>query len=111
MVAGMTVLSLWGGFGASPDGIAHFAHLGGFAGGYLYVKWYSRRGWRVRLPAMPVLKGPSDADQSRWARIDPAAMHPVNREEYMRIKGKMSAQGAASLTPQERLFLDRFSPD
>jgi len=111
MVAGMTVLSLWGGFGASPDGVAHFAHLGGFAGGYLYVKWYSRRGWKVRFRTAPVLKGPSDADQARWARIDPASMHPVNREEYQRIRGKISSQGIASLTADERQFLNRFSPE
>jgi membrane associated rhomboid family serine protease len=111
MVAGMTVLSLWGGFGASSDGVAHFAHLGGFAGGYIYVKWYSRRGWKIRLPAMPVLKGASDADQARWAKIDPSALHPVNREELLRIRQKMEAQGVGNLTAQERLFLDRFTPE
>lgn len=111
MVAGMTVLSLWGGFGASADGVAHFAHLGGFAGGYMYVRWYSRRGWKIRLPAVPTLRSPSESDQSRWARINPSTLHPVNREEFMRIREKMASHGAGSLTPEERLFLDRFTPE
>jgi membrane associated rhomboid family serine protease len=36
MVIGMTVLSLFGGFGGFEQGIAHFAHLGGFVGGFFF---------------------------------------------------------------------------
>lgn len=110
MVAGMTLLSLWGGFDGGDD-IAHFAHLGGFAGGFAYVKWYSLRRRRLRIPEAIILPGPRGADIERWERIDPSAMHPVNREEYQRIRQKMSTQGTGSLTQEERTFLDRFSPD
>jgi membrane associated rhomboid family serine protease len=38
-VIGMTALSL---FGVQP-GVAHFAHLGGFLGAFLYLSWVDRR--------------------------------------------------------------------
>ena len=38
----MTVLTLWGGF-SGGSGIAHFAHLGGFVGGFLFLLWWDRR--------------------------------------------------------------------
>src|SRR6266542_4411012 len=34
----MTVLDLFGGFGMGGGNIAHFAHLGGFAGAFLYLR-------------------------------------------------------------------------
>ena len=39
LVVVMTVLALFGGFGFGGGGIAHFAHLGGFLGGWLYLRW------------------------------------------------------------------------
>jgi hypothetical protein len=36
-------------------------------------------------------------------------LHPVNREEYERVMAKVELAGVASLTPDERAFLDRFS--
>jgi hypothetical protein len=41
--------------------------------------------------------------------VNPEALHPVNREEYERVMAKVQLTGAASLTPDERAFLDRFS--
>ncbi len=40
MVAGLTVLALFGGFSGGGGGVAHFAHLGGFLGGWLCLKWF-----------------------------------------------------------------------
>src|SRR5262249_15762396 len=37
-----TLLSLFSGLQGSRGGIADFAHLGGYAGAYLYLKWISR---------------------------------------------------------------------
>src|SRR5690606_22835953 len=34
MVIGTTVLALFGGFSGSRDGVAHFAHLGGYVGAF-----------------------------------------------------------------------------
>ena len=45
-----------------------------------------------------------------WKRVDPKAVHEVNRDEVNRILDKISAKGLGSLTPQERLFLSNFVP-
>jgi membrane associated rhomboid family serine protease len=104
-------LALWGGFGGSGGGIAHFAHLGGFLGGFLYLKlleWRSpaRRFKQAARPAAP--KG-SGSDLKRWQGIRRDGMHQVNRDELDRILDKISAKGMESLSPEERAFLERFS--
>ena len=45
----------------------------------------------------------------RWKKIDAAALHPVNREEYERVMAKVQAAGAGALNAAEREFLNRFS--
>jgi membrane associated rhomboid family serine protease len=114
LVVIMTVLALWGGF-TGGGGVAHFAHLGGFAGGYLYLKWLERRQqapireWRARAaPPRPRAETTSQRVE-RWSRIRRDDLHEVNRDELDRILDKISASGLASLTPAEREFLDRFS--
>jgi membrane associated rhomboid family serine protease len=110
----MTAISLWSGVSGAAGGIAHFAHLGGFAGGFLYLKWME-----YRSPARRVKKkveGPlrrsagGAADLKRWERIRREDMHPVNRDELDRVMDKIKASGVGSLTPEERAFLDRFTP-
>ncbi len=109
----MTAMSLLGGAGGFRDGIAHFAHLGGFLGGWLYLKWMERWGpaaqWKRKAsaPLAPRVSGTQALE--RWKRIDPAALHPVNREELERVMAKVAAGGPAALTADERAFLDRFS--
>lgn len=109
-VVGMTALSLFGGFGGLQPGLAHFAHLGGFLGGFLYLLWYDRR----RRGAMRAFAGPShrspDASVARWERIRLDELHPVNRQALEPLLQKVAAGGAATLTPEERVLLDRFSP-
>src|SRR5215218_8707060 len=39
----MAGIALWSGVQGSRGGVAHFAHLGGFVGGWLYLKWLDRR--------------------------------------------------------------------
>ena len=107
----MTALSLYGGAGLGRSGVAHFAHLGGFLGGYLYLKWMERRSpaARFRAHAAPARSRGDGADLERWRRINRDAMHPVNREEWDRVMAKIEANGLGSLAPDERAFLDRFS--
>jgi len=107
-----TALALWGGVTGSQGGIAHFAHLGGFAGGWIYLKVLEARSPAARFRAKvapPAAARTRDADLERWRTVDAASLHPVNREEYERVMAKVSASGPASLTPGEREFLDRFS--
>ncbi|HMK38258.1 MAG TPA: rhomboid family intramembrane serine protease, partial [Bacteroidota bacterium] len=108
LVVGMTALSLFGGLG-SEGNVAHFAHLGGFVGAYLYVKLIDRRVRRAQVAAAPPPVAVSRVAVDRWARIDGAKLHEVNRAELDRIRMKMSTQGLESLTLQEISFLDRFS--
>jgi membrane associated rhomboid family serine protease len=108
-VIGMTALSLFGGFGGLQAGVAHFAHLGGFLGGFAYLSWLDRRSpaarfrMRVAVPVEPI-------DSEQWANIRLDELHPVNREEVARLLKKSATDGVASLTQDERAVLNRFSP-
>jgi membrane associated rhomboid family serine protease len=106
----MTALSLFGGFGTGSDGIAHFAHLGGFAGGYLYLKMVDRPSRRRELWQGLQASAPSASDLERWMKIRRDTLHEVNRMELDRIMAKLQSSGASELTSDERAFLERFSP-
>ena len=110
LVVFMTALSLYGGFQGLDD-IAHFAHLGGFLGGYLFLRWHARRPLQrvVNKPALS--QAPTRQSLHRWSRIDRNKLHEVNREEFDRIQEKIRSSGAGNLTQEERAFLDRFSPE
>ncbi len=107
----MTLLSVYGGFGGSADGIAHFAHLGGFAGGYLFLRLINRKTLSATHANLPASPSVSQNDLSRWSRIQRDQLHPVNREELDRILHKLNSTGITSLTPIEMEFLNRFSQD
>jgi membrane associated rhomboid family serine protease len=107
LVAVMTALSLFGGFGGSGDGIAHFAHLGGFLGGFLYIRWLERRS--ARSEPTVALNVPGRAELERWLRIPRENLHEVNRDELDRIRKKIDTAGVGNLTPDEITFLNRFS--
>lgn len=105
----LTLLSLYGGFGASQDNIAHFAHLGGFAGGYLYVRWVERMSHSARFKRKLDQSPIHEVHLDRWQRIDPASLHEVNRAEYNRIMEKIRTSGVEQLTHEEVASLNRFS--
>jgi len=105
----MTVLALWSGFQGSRSGVADFAHLGGFAGGYLYLKFLERQSGVKKFRSKTVTQVKKDA-LTNWKHVDPKSVHEVNRDEVNRILDKIGAKGLASLTPQERLFLSNFVP-
>ena len=89
LVVMLTAMSLWAGLSGSRDGIAHFAHLGGFLGGFVYLKWLD---WRS--PARK-FKKQAQAQQApvrderravdRWRSIRRDDIHPLNREELDRL--------------------------
>jgi len=111
----MTAMAVMGGFMGPGGGIAHFAHLGGFAGGFLYLKWMERRQqaplreWRAKAAPRPGRTESSTQSMNRWRQIRREDLHEVNRDELDRILDKISAKGLDSLTQSEREFLDRFS--
>jgi membrane associated rhomboid family serine protease len=111
-VIGMTALSLVSGLGGMQSGTAHFAHLGGFLGGWLYLKWLERYSPAARFRAAanaPRFRSEGMATAlERWRKIPLDQLHPVNREEVERLLRK--GEEGLGLTPQERAVLDRFSP-
>jgi rhomboid family protein len=111
MVGLMTLLALFGAGGLGERGVAHLAHLGGFAGGWIYLKLIERSTGAAafRAQAAPSAAGVSGDDVARWRGVSTEAMHPVNREEYQRVLAKIEAEGLASLSGEERAFLDRFA--
>lgn len=104
-----TVLAIWSGLGGRGGNIAHFAHLGGYAGAFLYLRWMERgrHRFKQKMESVP------PAAQKRiedWQRIDLATVHDVNRDEVRRLLDKIASDGIGALTPQERLFLSNFVP-
>jgi membrane associated rhomboid family serine protease len=105
----MAAAALWSGIQGSRGGVADFAHLGGFAGGWLYLKWLERRAGVTKFRSKTVAAVSKDS-LSNYKRIDPSAIHAVNRDEVNRILDKISASGLSSLSALEKLFLSNFVP-
>jgi membrane associated rhomboid family serine protease len=119
-LAFMSFLSMTGGSG---DNIAHAAHLGGFAAGFLYLKLNRGggmvSGWRRKLtqrrmhvvrtdeperrPTAPAGAGAGAGTARR------SAAEAVQLDELDRVLDKISTQGIHSLTPEERRLLDDVS--
>ena len=107
----MAVYSIWAGISGGGR-VAHFAHLGGLVGGWLYLKVMEQRSRanRFRKRAAPKQPRVGQADIDRWRELARSErLHPVNREELERILRKVDQQGAASLDRGERDFLERLS--
>jgi membrane associated rhomboid family serine protease len=105
----MTAMTLYGGF-KGGGGVAHFAHLGGYIGAFLYLKWAEKRSptkqWEAKLAGPP----PSKIPLGDWRSVDLSRVHEVNRDEVQRILQKIEQQGEGSLSAQERVFLGHFVP-
>jgi membrane associated rhomboid family serine protease len=112
-LAAVSILSLVGG---QEDGVAHFAHLGGFAGGYLYLKLQDQLTSRVsrlqefvkrrKLSVTPGGEGESEPKQrtSRARREEDRMLDEVDR-----VLDKISESGLQSLSEEEVALLDRVS--
>ena len=131
----MVVFSLGAGFGGAAGNTAHFAHLGGLAVGFVYLKWIERRkgaaqrDFRSKLQATPSdsatrfgglggigglgggggvgLGGGGRDAMKRWEAIDLSRLHEINRAEVELLVSKARLLGVAGLSLSERQFLDR----
>lgn len=125
----VVLLAVLAGLGAigGRDDIAHVAHLGGLAFGWLYfvVRGLDARDdlptfseIRTRVPVGAGRREPETGDASASTR--PAASRPTAKPsapdpraleaaELDRLLDKISASGIASLTPDERAFLDKMA--
>jgi membrane associated rhomboid family serine protease len=109
----MTGYAVLGGMsgGRIAGGIAHYAHLGGFLGGFLYMRWLEyhspardfRRKVEGRRPSS------ESEDLRRWETIRRDGLHEINLSELDRLSAKIQSSGLKSLTAEERAFLDRLS--
>jgi membrane associated rhomboid family serine protease len=103
-------LAIWGGFSRSGN-VAHFAHLGGFVGGWVYLAILQRnsraRKFKKKVEG-PAQVRPTGRDLERWEAVPLESLHPLNREEFLQVLEKARALGPSALTGQERAFLDRF---
>ena len=114
LVGFLVVAAIYNGFGGVQDGVAHFAHLGGFLGGYLYVRHQDQhsphRKFKELTYAADRRRPEHDSrDMHRWANIQAETLHEVNRDEVERLQAKIRDLGVASLTLDERTFLNRFA--
>jgi membrane associated rhomboid family serine protease len=104
-----TIFALFAGMTGAASGIAHYAHLGGYVGAWAYIAYLERftgaRSFRKRT-VTPV----KDVEIKNWKRVDPKAVHAVNRDELNRILDKVNEKGLSGLTPEERRFLMSFVP-
>jgi len=112
MVIVFAVASVYLGFSGMLRGIAHFGHLGGFLGSWLYLRWIEVRSGAAafRRASAPQASPARPGTVHRWRGIDRSALHPINAEELDRVLAKLDQAGPQSLSPDERAFLDRLSP-
>ncbi len=86
--------------------LAHSAHLGGMAAGWIYFRFVHEARWRAfprRQSAAAIEAGAPAAESG--ASSDPAPTRDL-RAEVDRILDKINSHGFSSLTPQEKRVLD-----
>ncbi len=111
---------------SAGDGVAYFAHLGGFLAAFLYLKadWRPARFGRsvsdsvkskTRSKAKPrhlVVVSREEGKKPKAQGASGRASEPDERkmlDEVDRVLDKISAEGMASLTPAEKQLLDEVS--
>ena len=107
-----TAMALYFGLGGRGGGIAHFAHLGGYVGAFVYLWWLDRtsgaKTFRRKGQAVPpAIKRVVNLSREQL-KLD--GVHEITREEVDRILDKINTDGMSSLTPQELQFLSNFAP-
>ena len=108
-------ISLSSGITGSDVGTAHFAHLGGLlvgAGSLRWRDWHTgkgRREFRRKVHHSPSMDGSDRDARRRWASIDLASIHSLNRNEVEELLARVDRNGVSTLSLEERQFLDRMS--
>jgi len=89
------------------QGVARFAHLGGMAIGYLYIRWW----WELKLQMKSALGrlAPGEAAARPRRQIRPRAEPSASMEDVDRILDKILASGLESLTQEEHEIMRRYS--
>lgn len=113
------VFSLLSAFSGSGGNVAHFAHLGGFAAGFLYLKFDRHNNPLARLKKismkrrMTVVPGSRDAPAQSTSQPSQAPKRDPNENQLLdeldRVLEKISTDGMSSLSASERRLLDDVS--
>ena len=134
LVTILVVLDLYGAISSDPgDPVAHFAHLGGVVVAIIYVKWWQPRHlnqWKARAAGpgekksgglfgglrgprrttMTVTRGgPTDRSPGRPPTLGRRRDEEKVLDEVDRVLDKISREGIAALTADERKLLDDVS--
>ena len=117
LVGFFVLITFTNAFGGAGGGVAHFAHLGGFAAGFLYLKtdWRASqaiqnmgKAARARRFAIVPREEREAATSDSRPRSDNAG-EKRTLDAVDRVLDKISAEGMGSLTEQERKLLDEVS--
>jgi membrane associated rhomboid family serine protease len=117
LVSLYVMYSVYAGISASGSGVAHFAHLGGAAVGFGFLKWRQWRQGGSKRDFQRKMESQIGASRfvgdrtavSRWKGIPLESLHELNREEVQRLLDKVADGGPSSLSAAERGFLDRMA--
>jgi membrane associated rhomboid family serine protease len=114
LVAFLTAASILPLIGGAQDGIAHWAHLGGFAAGFLYLKLNDQLTSRVDRLRNFVSRRKLQVESDRAARAEQAKRRPARDEDRVldevdRVLDKISTSGLQSLSEDEVKLLDEVS--
>jgi membrane associated rhomboid family serine protease len=118
LVAFMFLITFMNAVGSAGGGVAHFAHLGGFLAGLIYLKtdWRASQaiqnmGKAARARRFAIV--PRDEEEattsSQQRRQGDDATEKRTLDDVDRVLDKISAEGMASLTEQEKRLLDEVS--
>ena len=117
LVAFFVLITFTSAFGGAGGGVAHFAHLGGFAAGFLYLKTEGRASQTIqnmgkaararRFAIVPREEQEEEASAPRRRSDDAGEKRTLDAVD--RVLDKISAEGMASLTEEEKLLLDEVS--
>jgi len=101
---------------ARGGGTAEFAHLGGFAAAFLYIKLDRKAGGpmakfrrMMNKPKLTVVRGGGGPTQPKPVEKPRRRLDERVYDDVDRVLDKISTQGMASLTPEERTLLDEVS--
>lgn len=89
---------------------------------FLAVAWlrlWLRRARERRIAARRRVEAPNShyssegvrhqEDRERWGRINLRRLHPLNRDEVLRLLEIADSDGVSVLSPRDRLFLDNMA--
>ncbi|HKJ93357.1 MAG TPA: rhomboid family intramembrane serine protease [Longimicrobiales bacterium] len=114
LITFLAVVNLMSAVGGSADGVAHFAHLGGLAAGFLYLKLDYRVGDEVRRLRKRAKRRGFSVTTGTGAPKPRATKRTRKDEDKLldevdRVLDKISESGLGSLSDEERRILDEVS--